>query len=250
MHDLNHFRNAFNSVGWFITPYVSMGFLDFLYKRISKNASNYSQDELEAWLSLVYGPENLSAMVVERYPITPFVKDYQLIIAESVKAHFLGLDHVAVIGLMPVIEGAGKRIAASRGIACANRSTKAIFRELAADCKSESAKHNIGAVGEIASMMDSFSEYAEKHLYIESNSYSHSDKTNRHGILHGAYSDTDYGRPINFYKSIATIDFLTFIAAFRAGISWFAPAPTEKSDKIAKLYFQCSGFQKTAKAVE
>jgi hypothetical protein len=31
------------------------------------------------------------------------------------------------------------------------------------------------------------------------------DKTNRHGILHGAYKDADYGRPINFYKAIGVM---------------------------------------------
>lgn len=88
-------------------------------------------------------------------------------------------------------------------------------------------------------MMDSFKEYAEKNLYIDSDDYLHSDKTNRHGILHGAYKDNDYGRPINFYKAIAAIDFLCFISAFRAPISWMAPNPTEKSAILAEYYRAC-----------
>jgi len=42
-------------------------------------------------------------------------------------------------------------------------------------------------------MMDSFIYFVEKYLYIHSKDYGLEDKTNRHGILHGKYSDKDYG---------------------------------------------------------
>lgn len=145
---------------------------------------------------------------------------------------------------MPVIEGAGRSLAESRGISTKksggkDKSPKEVFSELADSCKEFSRQNNVGAVDEIASMMDSFKEYAKEHLYITSTKYKHTDKTNRHGILHGAYSDDDYGSPINFYKAIATIDFLCFISAFQASISWFAPDPTEESKKLAQHYLNC-----------
>lgn len=239
MSDLNYFKDAFNSVGWFIPPYVSIGFLSTLSKKISDSNQSFSQNDLEKFLALIYSPENLSAMVTDRYPITPHIKEYKVIISECVRAHFLGLDHVAVSGLMPVIEGAGKNLAKSRSISCKNVSTLNIFNALAENCKLDAQNNNIGAVGEIVSMMDSFSEYSAKHLYIESSKYVHSDNTNRHGILHGAFSDDDYGDPINFYKAIAAVDFLCFISAFRASISWFAPGQTEKSQKLAGYYIAC-----------
>jgi len=88
-------------------------------------------------------------------------------------------------------------------------------------------------------MMDSFVEFAKNHLYINSNNYALPDNTNRHGILHGSYTDVDYGEPINFYKSIAAIDFLCFVSAFRASISWLAPSPTEQSQKLSAYYKAC-----------
>jgi hypothetical protein len=244
MSSLNNYKNELNSVGWFIPPYVAMGFLSQMTQKIKDANGSYTQAELENALSLIYSPENLAAMVIHRYTITPHINNYSKIIAEAVLAHFSCLDHIAVVGLMPVIEGAGRTLAESRGISGKkpggkDKSPKEVFSELADSCKEFSKHNNIGVVEEIASMMDSFKEYAKENLYITSTKYKHSDKTNRHGILHGAFSDDDYGAPINFYKAIATIDFLCFISAFQASISWFAPDSTDESKELANYYLKC-----------
>ncbi|RXJ81616.1 hypothetical protein [Arcobacter sp. F2176] len=90
----------------------------------------------------------------------------------------------------------------------------------------------MGFLGRLANEIDN-------NLYINSDNYILDDKTNRHGILHGAYSDEDYGTPINFYKSIASVDFLCFISSLRAPISFFAPEPTEHSKMLANYYQIC-----------
>jgi hypothetical protein len=240
MSTLDHYKQAFNSVGWFIPPYVTMGFLGLLAKNIRDGGGGLDQRELEKLLALIYSPDNLAAMVTERYPLTPYVQDYKEIIAESVAAHFMGLDHIAVGGLMPAIEGIGRRLAYSRSVPVTG--IKSVFINLANDCKADATANSIGAVGEILSMMDSFIEFTDKHLYVNSNDYLLNDKTNRHGILHGAYSDRDYGQPINFYKSIAAIDFLCFVSAFRASISWFAPEPTASSKSLCIYYIACKAM--------
>lgn len=239
MGSLDSFKDAFSSVGWFIPPYVSIGFLGRMVEKIDDARGSYAQGDLEMMLSLIYAPESLAAMVLHRYAITPCVKEYAEIISESVLAHFSGLDHVAVVGLLPVIEGAGTALAKGRGIAVEGRASRKIFIDLAEHCREFSKERGIGDAEAIASMMDSFKEYADKHLYVESSKYPHPDKTNRHGILHGAYTDGDYGAPINFYKAIAAVDFLCFISAFQSAISWFAPDPTPESGKLAEYYSSC-----------
>lgn len=91
-------------------------------------------------------------------------------------------------------------------------------------------------------MMDSFGDFTQENLYIRSEKYPHTDKTNRHGILHGSFSDEDYGKPINFYKAIAAIDFLCLISAFNACISWLAPNRTAESERLAAFYLACRGL--------
>ena len=125
---------------------------------------------------------------------------------------------------MPVREGAGRRLAAERGLS--TRSVSKLFKLLADDCKQEAVAGSIGVPPEIEAMMDSFSRFTTENLYVDSAQYPHSDKTNRHGIAHGAYADADYGMPLNFFKAMSALDFLTFISIFRHGGSVFVPEQT------------------------
>jgi hypothetical protein len=109
-------HQAFNRVGWFIPPYIQSGLLHKLAGEIASRGEQYSQDELEAALTRLYGAYDLAAMVMHRYTIAPVIRDYRETIAEAVEAHFFGLNHIAIGGLVPVIEGAGKRLALERGL--------------------------------------------------------------------------------------------------------------------------------------
>jgi hypothetical protein len=227
---LTHLERAFASVGWFIPAYAAHGFLSSLGAKILNSVGSFTQDELEHALSALYSREGLAAMVCSRYPITPVLANYQGTIAEAVEAHFLGLHHVAVAGLVPVVEGAGRELLSSRGLT--GRRIKEVFLVLAQDCKNQ----RVGNTGEVCSMMDSFSSFAENVLYVNSDTYPFLDGTNRHGITHGSYRDKDYGRPINFYKTIGAVDFLSFVSAFKANISWLAPDTSIESRRLAAYY--------------
>lgn len=232
---LAHLGDAFFSVGWFLPPYASIGFLDTLAAEIKANKAQFGQKELQDRLGLLYDQESLAAMVTSRYPVTPIISDYRKTISEAVEAHFLGLHHVAVGGLIPVVEGACRELLTDRGLP-SNVAVKAAFTNLAEHCKAEAIAKQLGATGEVISMLDSFSRFASVFLYVDSRFYPHIDKTNRHGITHGAYKDSDYGQAINFYKTIGAVDFLCFISAFRAHISWFSPSRSPESSELASYY--------------
>lgn len=233
---LEHYRGTLAGVGWFIPPYITLGYLDLVCSIAKDQGSLFSEDDLERGLAFAYSADNIAAMVTERYPITPFVQDYKIIISEAVQAHFSGLDHVAVCGLMPVIEGAARKLADDRKVE--HDFIRQTFKNLADDCKRDLIENNRGDVGELVSMLDSFRDFADTKLYIGSRAYTHPDKMNRNGILHGSYAE-NYGRPINFYKAIAAIDFLCLVSAFKANVSWWAPSPTEKSQQLASFYMSC-----------
>ena len=231
---LDHWGKIFHPVGWFIPPYVTMGAISSAAQIITGRGNNFSQDDLERILEVFYEDHFLSRMVASYYPIAPAIKEYQATIAESVEAHFLGLNHIAALGLMPVVEGAGRQLAAQRGLR--QKKIKSALTALANDCKQDSIKNNIGAVGEVVSMMESFASFIDNYLYIGVANYPLADKTNRHGITHGNYTDADYGTPLNFYKMITAINFLTFISSFRARMSWLGPSDTEASAKLVSYY--------------
>lgn len=227
---VDHYQEIFNGIGWFIPPYVRMGYLMDITQDVVQNDTT----NLEQLLSQIYSANSLSAMVVDRYPFVPIVSDYSQIISESIKAHFLGLHHVSVSGLIPVIEGSARKIAASKGIE--ERYIKNIFIKLSEHTRDDVIENEIGMVSEIVPMLKSFENFATTNLYIDSKKYPFGDNTNRHGILHGAYSDEDYGSPLNFYKAIGSIDFLCFIVSIRASISFFAPEATAKSRLLSEMY--------------
>ena len=231
--DLSDHKTAFNSVGWFVPPYLQLGYLTQIKDAIVQGRLT-QQNQLGFVLSMAYGPQHLAAMVCERYPATPFVSDHQETIGEAIEAHFAGQGHVAVAGLVPVIEGVGRKLLASRSLTAVG--IKSVFSVLADDCKTEVQTNNIGEVAEVVVMLDSFLDFATQYLYNDSSLYSLSDRTNRHGITHGAYADADYGDPINFYKVVSALDFLCFLVALRAHVSWLAPDPTPRSQKLAQYY--------------
>lgn len=227
---MDYYEEQFSKAGWFIPSYVPMECLSVIAYDISKN----NDSNLELLLSRVYTNEYLARMVISRYPIVPHISDYKKIISEAIDAHFLGLHHVAASGLIPVIEGAARKVLEAKGLS--EKYVKNVFSSLADHCKEDVIKNNIGAVNEIVGALDSFVHFTKNSLYTKSSNYSHDDKTNRHGILHGAFSDLDYGSPINFYKAIGAVDFLCFVVSIRASISLLAPNTSEKSVQMAKQY--------------
>lgn len=211
-----------------------MGAISKIASDITTANGAYSQERLEATLAKLYDARTSAAMVVDRYPHTPFVKDYSVTIAEAVEAHFFGLDHIAVAGLIPVVEGAAKRLAAAWGVSATT--TTNLFQRLAKAVKKDVIAKNTGAVGEILSMISSFENFATKSLYVGTQSYKIGDGTNRHGISHGTYGDAEYGRPINFYKIIAAVNFLVFISSLKSGISLFSADHSNASLELAVHY--------------
>jgi hypothetical protein len=238
MSNIEHFKQAFNRVGWFIPPYVPAVYLSLLHRHITNPDGAFDNSHLEQWLALVYSDENLSAMVLHRYAATPFVCEYKSTIGEAIEAHFMQLHHVAVAGLLPVIEGITLKLADDHSVQ-PSRERAPRFRELAARCKREVTEKDIGDVEQVVTMIDSFMVFTEQHLYANSSGSMSGDRTNRHGILHGAYTDIDYGKPINFYKVIAAVDFLCFLSAIRASVSWLAPDSTMESKRLASHYRLC-----------
>jgi hypothetical protein len=209
--------------------------MEMIARAIVTSGDRYSQDQLERDLAVLYQPEGLAAMVLHRYPDVPVIKDYKDTIAESVEAHFFGLDHVAVGGLIPVLEGVARRLAMNHGIVA--KGIKGVFEGLAEAYKNLVIDRHIGATDELCVMLDSFASFARHQVYADSTLSALVDSTNRHGIAHGAYADGDYGRPLNFFKTISAVDFLTMLSSFDTyRVYAFAASPSDASRALAKRY--------------
>jgi len=223
-----------HQVGWLIPPFVSNGWIHGVAGIIGRAGAQFGQAELEQLLSAMFTPENLASMVASRYPQKPIIKDFQEIIAEGVDAHFLKLDHIAASGLVPVVEGATRRLAKEHGVEVPE--LRPTFSALVRHCKDYVAGKRIGDIGEIISMLESFELFLSKVLFVSTRHYNLTDGTNRHGMVHGLFADEEFGSPLNFYKIITAINFLTFMSSLYHGGSGFAPGETVQSKELARYY--------------
>lgn len=229
-------KEEFNKIGWFIPPYIPLGKITRTFFKIG-NIDNFHQDDLELILGELYTPSFLSLMLIERYSKLNNTKEYKLIIKESIEAHFLGLNYVAISGLLPAIEGIIHNLIKNFNIEIKPKKNggkigiKDKVREIIIFC----IDTKIGKLDETEPMLESFLYYIENHLFIKSTEYILDDKTNRHGILHGEFSDKDYGKKINFYKVITVLNMLCFIASYKESFSWLGPEKSKESI-IFELY--------------
>jgi hypothetical protein len=81
-------------------------------------------------------------------------------------------------------------------------------------------------------------DFLTKYFFEQSDIYPLADKTNRHGVLHGAYRDSDYGRPINFYKTLGAVDILTFVSMLQTNkMTGFVPPHTAESRALSERFY-------------
>jgi len=240
MPDSAKVRAILNSVGWFIPPFVGIHTSEALSLEITRSNGTFTQHQLELALSRIYGPDRLAAMVLYKYSEVQVVQEYREIIGESVAAHFLGLGHVSVSGLMPAVEGIGLGLIQQWNLTHP-RGVKKMFGVLLDDAKTHATSEKYGVTQEILDVIDGLRHFLDACFFEDSQLYPQSDNTNRHGVVHGVYRDADFGMPINFYKTISAIDILTFISMLRMlKKSGFVPDYTDESKALAETYLSLS----------
>lgn len=230
MGSLDSYADELGRHGLMIPPFSNMSVLGELIK-ILRQAPADMDEKLSGVLSTIYTPAHLAAMVVSRYAHTEVINLYAETISEAIEAHLLGLNHVAVAGLMPVIEGVVVKLSLQHGIS-AKKNTKQKFIALVGCAVDRTNTVKTGDFQQVESMLTAFLNFLQNYFWEHSSSYPLPDKTNRHGILHGAYSDADYGYPINFYKTLTAVDMLCWISEFQP----FQPKATEDSQALAAYY--------------
>ena len=234
---------AFESVDWIIPPYFPNGALYELAENILKVSSR--EDKLRVlgtYLPRFYKSEYLAIMLLERYDKILHIKDFILQISEAIEASQMGLFHIAVTGLIPVLEGIIRKIANTRGKTIGD-GTKNLVKEINNLIKQE--KESPFCHGERITMLECFRNFFQKNLLIHTKNFSGSGNLNRHGILHGIFEK--YGSDLNFFRLISLLDLLCFIISLKmSSISIFAPSPTKKSLKLTTYYLSLKVIQKNA----
>ena len=230
----------FQEVDWLIPAYLNTAFLSGLARAIEVSPPPVRLEIMRATLAKAYDPQYLASMFLERYSKIVHVRDFTRHIGESIQAYFSGYKMVAIIALVPVLEGIVRRIAAgqSRDI---GQGTKKLNHEFQAFVEKEINSPN--GYGERVVMLEVLRDFVRDRLLEKTGDYTGLNELNRHGILHGIYGN--FGEDINFFRLITLLDLLCFAIGLTEGGSAFAPEPTPESLNLAAHYAVLRSLSRT-----
>jgi hypothetical protein len=233
-----YLANAFKEVDWPIPPYLNLGFLTPLAKAIKDAPKDAKPAIVREKLAGAYTADYLASMYLDRYSKLLYVKDFSRQIDESIRTYFCGYTFNAVTGLLPVVEGIIRKMAASQNRDIGH-GTKKLNDELQSLVDRE--LQSPACYGERLVVLEAFRDFVRDRLLQNTDRYVGLNEFNRHGILHGIFED--FGQAINFLRLITLLDLLCFsIGLISGGVSMFAPAPTPKSSKLAAVYATLCAF--------
>lgn len=233
-----YMADAFKQADWPIPPYLNLGFLGPLAKAIKDAPQDAKLRIMREKLAGAYDAQYLAGMYLDRYSRISFVKDFARQIDESIRTYFCGYSFNAVAGLLPVIEGIIRKIAASQNRDI-GQGTKKLNDELQALVERE--LQSPACYGERLVLLESFRDFVRDRLLQNTERYVGLNEFNRHGILHGIFED--YGQAVNFLRLVTLLDLLCFsIGLIEGGVSMFAPARTPESSKLAAVYAALCSF--------
>jgi hypothetical protein len=223
---------AFKEVDWLVPAWQSVGYLDLLARAIDSAPPGGKLDVMRLALSATYTPDRLARMFLDRYCKIMHVRDFSRQIDESFKAHFLGMKHVAITGLVPVIEGIVRKMAL-RQHRDVGKGTRKLVAEL--DHLVEREKNSPHRYEERLAMLEGLRDFIRDRFLESTDAYAGLDQLNRHGILHGIFDQ--YGDVNNFYRLVTILDLLCFsVGLIEGGVSCFAPEATPEAAKLAAHY--------------
>jgi hypothetical protein len=227
----------FKEVDWLVPPYLRVEFLSGLAHAIEMAPPPERLQVMQVNLAHAYGPDYLAGMFLERYSKITYVRDFEQHIGQSIRAYFSGYKLVAVIALVPVLEGVVRKIAASHGrhIGAGTKKLNDEFKAFV-DAEIESPR----CFGERVVMLEALRDFVRDRLLEPTDSYSGLNELNRHGILHGIYGN--FGEDMNFFRLITLLDLLCFAIG---GSSAFGPAPTPESLRLAEHYKRLKALSRT-----
>lgn len=252
---LSYLREAFRSVDIVIPPYIGLGYLHQSAFNISSAEGHDAKMTCgDTMLEEVYAADTMSRLIVDVIKKQEAFDQFGEQVIEAVKAYFLGLYGVAIVGVLPCIEGVVRKLGVLSGITVSDSvdiaSLLKVFRRL-------KQKELDGLVGDYAwypaheinialldrfhervQMLESIEVYFRDRFYMHTKGLSESVTLNRHGIAHGFFEG--YATQHNFLRLFCLLCALSFAAIMVKGRgSLFGPAPTPEAAALELRFGRC-----------
>lgn len=254
-------REAFYSADLVVPPFFSIANLSKAAKEIHEAPSDDEKKKLGGDIIFeMYSLDRISRIVVgvwyQRKSFYPYFDQ----IIEAIKAYSIGLHGVAIIGLLPCIEGVVRDLGVGIGLnvsgAVDARSLLRVFKKL------KSKELNILLDGyswfpvqeldvkyldrfhERVQVFTNIEHYFELQLYMHTENLPPSATLNRHGIVHGLFKG--YASGENFLRLFNLLNALSLAAIIAEGKgSLMFPPSSPKSEelRVKLVAYRLAGYK-------
>lgn len=240
-------RAFWTSVGWFHPAYITNRAVGLLRQALVRVAPDNREEALSSELSTIYSPEHIASMLLDRYPQLPDIANYVPLIREAAEVFYGHHHRAAVACLVPVVEGVlSQMLTRFHGPAdetgadllrrvidaeCNRATERMLYRDLWVP-REYKTRTFLEQFDEYIYMLATFEDFGTRHLFERTSKFRSTQQLNRHGILHGQF--TDFGKPGNFYRLWSILDLLAFAMTFSTNnVSVLAPNISQRAAKLA-----------------
>lgn len=185
------------------------------------------KEAADIWLNEFLAPEIAAAYFNRFFSASDSLKDYRLIIFEAIEAYYIGMDHAAIMSLIPVFEAGLRNIQNTRLTIAPNNVSGEKFERHLRDIIVQWGRRRVDTYAwypgkdysqtlEIdffthicpqSDVINAFRLYFKEILYKPS--YGEIDGFNRHIIMH--LIKNDFKNPANFVRIFICLTHITFI---------------------------------------
>ncbi|MGI2056911.1 hypothetical protein BM607_006650 [Shewanella sp. SACH] len=220
------------------------------------NQSKAPLDDSDQWLHSNFSIEVALTYFQRYFALSNSFKEYKTIIFEAIEAYYMGMDHVAIMSLIPVFEAGLRKIQNSvLGMSDQNVSSKEFERGLKELCldwgrrrtqeyiwypgKSYNADVEIDFLTHICPQSDVINAFR---LFFSNVLYKNSKEgivgLNRHVIVH--MLKNDFSNPANFSRIFLAMTHITFIESLsNQDVPFFWPGYNDDSQvKALSVYIR------------
>jgi len=217
-----------NKLNWIFPPFQQLKDISKIIKDNSKN---------DKVIKEIYSKLYISKMVTSKYPKLKYLREYNQIIKESVEAFYFGLTKIAIISLLPVIDGVLNKMIKDMNEDTGGKDGKINLFDLPRKIIEKALKYwrekalfqgawisekykekqFLRKIDETSDLIITFQKYCEDYLLKNIENLDEKTYLNRHLILHLVSRDKEINykkeitKKINFYILISLIDCLAFI---------------------------------------
>lgn len=227
-----------------------------LINQIHEVSSSDNKDA-DKWLIDLFTPAVASTYVLKYFENSQSLRPYIQIIYESLEAYYMELDHVAVMALLPVVEGGLRNV---QEIVLSHTDANIKSEDFVARLGDMLVKHGEREASDISiypgsfgsnevrldflthanpqcDVMNAFRIFFKKVLYRRSRDAS--DGFNRHLILH--LLKNDFASPANFIRVFLLLSHIAFCErSSNSSIPMLWPGSDEDDMRVAKYFVELS----------